>query len=106
MPFWSVSEDGTRFLGGFIQADIQWNCNFLTAIFSAIAIPTLIALKHQDKGVAQSILENFGFHNEYDGKYEKMFTIFWILQANFCDSTHFEWLLGFYSKKVAAVCHK
>ena len=25
----------------------------------------------QDKGVAQSILENFGFHNEYDDEYRK-----------------------------------
>ena len=33
-------------LGGFIQADIQWNCNFSTAIFFAIDSPTLIALKH------------------------------------------------------------
>ena len=30
----------------------------------------------QDKGVAQSMLENFGFHNEYDDEYEKVFIIF------------------------------
>ena len=40
----------------------------------------------QDKGVAQSISENFGFHN----KYEKVFIIFWTLQTNFCDSAHVE----------------
>ena len=40
----------------------------------------------QDKGVAQSILENFGFHNKYDDEYEKVFIIFWTLQTNFCDS--------------------
>ena len=44
----------------------------------------------QDICVAQSILENFGFHNEYDGEYEKVFIIFWTLQTNFCDSTHVE----------------
>ena len=34
-------------LGGLIfQTDIQWNYNFSTATFSAIVIPTLIALKH------------------------------------------------------------
>ena len=33
-------------LGGFIQADIQWNCNFSTAISFAIDSPTLIDLKH------------------------------------------------------------
>ena len=60
----------------------------------------------QDKGVAQLILENFGFHNEYDDEYEKLFIIFWTLQTNFCDSAHVEWLLGPCSKKVAAVCHK
>ena len=60
----------------------------------------------QDKGVAQSILENFGFHNEHDDEYEKVFIIFWTLQTNFYDSAHVEWLLGPCSKKVAAVCHK
>ena len=60
----------------------------------------------QDKGVAQSILENFEFHNEYDDEYEKVFIIFWTLQTNFCDSAHVEWLLGPCSKKVAAACHK
>ena len=60
----------------------------------------------QDKVVARSILENFGFHNEYDDKYEKVFIIFWTLQANFCNSAHVEWLLGPCSKKIAAVCHK
>ena len=30
----------------------------------------------QDKVVAQSILEKFGFHNEYDDLYEKVFIIF------------------------------
>ena len=52
----------------------------------------------QDEGVAHSILENFGFHNEYDDEYddeyEKVFIIFWTLQTNFCDSAHVEWLLG------------
>ena len=33
----------------------------------------------QDKDVAQSILENFGFHKEYNEEYEKVFIIFWIL---------------------------
>ena len=44
----------------------------------------------QVKGAAQSILENFGFHNEYDDEYEKVFIIFWTLQTNFCDSAHVE----------------
>ena len=44
--FWSVSEDGTPFWQSLFQTDIQWNCNFSTAIFSAIVIPTLFALKH------------------------------------------------------------
>ena len=57
-------------------------------------------------GVAQSILENFGFHNEYDHEYEKVFTIFWTLQINFWDPAHVEWLLGPCRKKVAAACHK
>ena len=56
-------------------------------------------------GVAQSILENFGFH-EYDDENEKVFVIFWTLQTNFFDSAHGEWLLGPCRKKVAAVCHK
>ena len=60
----------------------------------------------QDKGVAQLILENFGFHNKYDNEYEKVFIIFWTLQTNFCDSAHVEWLFGPCGKKVAAVCHK
>ena len=30
----------------------------------------------QDKGVAQSISENFGFHNKYDDEHEKVFIIF------------------------------
>ena len=60
----------------------------------------------QDKGVAKSILENFGFHNKYDDEYEKAFIIFWTLQTKFCDSAHVEWLLGPCSKKVAAVYHK
>ena len=30
----------------------------------------------QGKGVAQSIFENFEFHNEYDDEYEKVFIIF------------------------------
>ena len=59
----------------------------------------------QDKGVAQSISENFGFY-EYDDEYEKVFIIFWTLQTNFCDFAHAECLLGPCSKKVAAVCHK
>ena len=42
----------------------------------------------QDKGVAQSILENFGFHNEYDDEYEKVFNIVWTLRTSFCDSAH------------------
>ena len=46
VPFWSLSEDGTRFWEGLFQTDIQCNCNFSTAIFSVIVIPTLIALKH------------------------------------------------------------
>ena len=46
VPFWSISEDGTPFWEGLCQTDIQWNCIFSTAIFSAIVIPTLIALKH------------------------------------------------------------
>ena len=46
----------------------------------------------QDKCVAWSMLENFGFHNEY----EKVFIIFWTLQTNFCDSAH----VGPCSKKV------
>ena len=54
----------------------------------------------QDKGVAQSILENFEFHNEYDDEYEKVFIIFWTLQTNFCDFAHVEWLLGPYGEKV------
>ena len=37
----------------------------------------------QGKGVAQLILENFGFHNEYSDEYEKMFIIFWTLQTSF-----------------------
>ena len=37
----------------------------------------------KDKGVAQSVLENFGFHNEYDNEYEKVFITFWTLQTNF-----------------------
>ena len=36
----------TPFWEGLFQTDIQWNCNFSTAIFSAIVIPTHIALKH------------------------------------------------------------
>ena len=50
-----------------------------------------------------SLLENFGFHNEYDDQNEKMFIIFW---TNFCDSAHVEWLLGPFTKKAATVCHK
>ena len=60
----------------------------------------------QDKDVAQSILENFGFHNKYDDEYEKVFITFWTLQTKFCNSVHVEWLLSPCSKKVAAVCHK
>ena len=60
----------------------------------------------QDKGVAQLILENFGFHNEYDDEYEKVFIIVWALQTNFWDSAHVEWLLSPCSKKIAEVCHK
>ena len=60
----------------------------------------------QDKGVAQSISENFGFHSEYDNEYEKLFIIVWTLQTNFWDSAHVEWLLRPCSKKVDAVCHK
>ena len=48
----------------------------------------------QDKGVAQSISENFGFHNDYDDEYEEVFIIFWTLQTNFCDSARVKWLLG------------
>ena len=58
------------------------------------------------QGVAQSILENFGFHKGYDDEYEKVFAIFWTLETNFSDSAHVEWLLGPCSKKVAAICHK
>ena len=54
----------------------------------------------------QSILQNFGFHNEYGEEYEKVFIMFWILQTNFCDSAHVEWLRGPCSKKVAGVFHK
>ena len=54
--------------------------------------------------ISHNVLENVGFHNEYDDEYEKVFIIFWILQANFCNSV--EWLLGPCSKKVAAVYHK
>ena len=60
----------------------------------------------QAKGVAQSISENFGFHNEYDEEYEKLFIIVWALHINFWDSAHVEWLLGPCCKKVAAGCHK
>ena len=56
--------------------------------------------------IAQSVLENFGFHNEYDDEYEKTFIIFWTLQTNFCDSAHVEWLLGPCGKKVVADCQK
>ena len=34
----------------------------------------------QDKDDVQSILENFGLHNEYDEEYEKVFTIFWVVE--------------------------
>ena len=54
----------------------------------------------QDRGVAQSVLDNFGFHNEYDNEYEKVFVIFWNLQTNFCDSAHVEWLLVLVAKKL------
>ena len=46
VPFWSISGDGTPIWEGLFQIDVQWNSNFLTAIFSAIVIPTVIALKH------------------------------------------------------------
>ena len=36
----------------------------------------------EDKGVTQSILENFGFHNEYDDEYKKVLIISWTLQTN------------------------
>ena len=51
----------------------------------------LFCLQH--KGVAQSILKDFGFH-EYDDEHEKVFITFCTLQNNFCDSVHVEWLLG------------
>ena len=54
--------------------------------------------------ISHNVPENFGFHNEYDDEYEKVFIIFWILQASFCNSV--EWLLGPCSKKVAEVYHK
>ena len=57
----------------------------------------------EDKGVAQSILENFGFHNEYDEEYEIVFIIVWTLQTNFWDSAHVEWLLGLVARKLMQV---
>ena len=39
----------------------------------------------QDKGVAQSVSENLGFHNDYDHEYEKVFITFWTLHTNFYD---------------------
>ena len=59
---------------------------------------TLFCLQY--KGVAQPILQNFGFHNEYDDEYEKVFIIFWTLQTNFCDSAHVELLLGLVARKL------
>ena len=41
---WSISEDGTCFWESSFQTDIQLNCNFWTAIYSAIVISTLFAL--------------------------------------------------------------
>ena len=58
------------------------------------------------KVFAQSTLENFGFHSEYDDEYEKVFITLWTLQTNFCDSAHVKLLLGPCSKKVVAACHK
>ena len=75
------------------------NCCFLPQAEQRIILLT-------NKGVAQSILENFGFYNKYNDEHEKVFIIFWTLQTNFCDSVHVEWLIDPCSKKVAAVCCK
>ena len=67
---------------------MQRYCENLKAIrCESTSLNRIVADKSHRAIVA---LENFGFHNEYDGEHEKVFIIFWTLQANFCDSAHVE----------------